>query len=110
MTKTEIRNLVEKDIREYRYVPPSGTFLGVPFSEHKMNAQLEDLRRHLREPLLVPFSDGASRWIVTQTDQNGYFVFFDEDSSDYGLGIVDYEGKPEDINVHGNLVGTYAAR
>ena len=84
MNKNEIRELIEREIREYRYVLPTGT-IGVPCSEQKMNAYIEDLNRHLCEPLLVPFADGASRWIITEIDSNGYFVFFDEKSTDFGL-------------------------
>jgi len=83
MTKNEIADLVQRELREYRYVRPSGT-LGVPFRSHRWMPG-EELKRSLREPDRVLFADGGARWIVTETDGNGYFVFFDENAKHFGL-------------------------
>jgi len=119
---SEVSALVEKELAAYRYEsPPSGSTLGTPWPEAKVNAYIQQLRAALVTPHLRTFTlrdtkreiDAsvpmtADYWVVAQSP--GYLEFYDQLNAEFGLAVEAAPGKPPvTIGVRGDLVGVFCA-
>ena len=122
MGASEVSALVEKELAAYRYEsPPSGSTLGTPWPESKINAYIQQLRAALVAPYLQAFTlrdtkseiDAnipmtAKYWVVAQSP--GYLQFYDQLSGEFGLAVEAAPGQtPVTIGVRGDLVGVFCA-
>lgn len=51
----------------------------------------------------------AEYWLVAD-DEVGHLVFYDEQTSEFGLGCTDYSHLPETLGIRGRLVFVFMAR
>ena len=121
MGPRDVRAHIEDDISSFFYVAPDRTTtFGVPWSEERVEAELDALRQALVEPnlALVRVDDLRTArsqwpvrplWIVTRPDQNGYLVVFDPDVRRFGLATSNGQ-ETETVNIWGDLVSTFMAR
>jgi hypothetical protein len=120
-TAADIERLVAEELAAYSYVAtPSGTTVGIPWSEAKERASIEALRRHLATPYQcnVLFGDTEEElsagqpakmvWIVAERQ---YIVFFDPESQSFGLATRNpNRPAPNYISVTGDLVYAWGAQ
>jgi hypothetical protein len=108
----EVSEAVIVSIDSYRAPLRVRAPLGQPASLAKIDADIALLRRSLVVPSLRRISEPEvprrEVWLVAQHDQ--FAVFFDEADREYGLGILEDDGRIQDINVRGDLVGCFMAR
>ena len=110
MTAAEVTTLAQREIDEYRYDPPDG-LIGTPVPEDRMTDYIAELQSKLIAPYKASFPDSRSYWIVTEIDETGMCVFYDDGENEFGLASGSQKaGVFEDINVRGDLVGSFAAR
>ncbi len=117
MDSEQIAAIVNGDLDSYEYEPPRET-IGKPRSAERVAASIAELRDCLVSPVLrevrrlppeVESEALQELWIVASSS-DGYSVFFDPKSREYGLAFEAVGGVLESINVCGDLVGTYCAR
>ena len=116
MRGADVTALVEREIAEFRYKPPSGT-IGAPFSSERVASEIELLRASLVQPQLATVDidapdPGRNRevWLVTRPLENGYLVVFDPESQRFGLAVAGQNRHPQTVAVWGDLVSTFMAR
>jgi len=109
MIAEQIKTAALKEIDEYQYEIPEGT-IGTPFSEDRMKKYAAELRAKLISPYKAQFQCGNRFWILTDFDETDLCVFYDEDAQEYGLANSLKPGHFGDINVRGDLLGSYVAR
>ena len=119
MTAAEISALVERELATFHYEPPSSDsgLLGKPWSVERVMTGVHALRAALVPPRLVVLRrnkfgvNGVEKheaWLVATAAQ-GFSVAFDPIAKEFAL--VEPAGNEEvnDINVRGDLVGTFLA-
>jgi hypothetical protein len=112
MTAEEIASAAVDEVDRYRPPLRGQPPLGRATSLDRIDRELQLLRGALIPPTLMRVADQdvppRHVWIVARLDE--YVVFFDEQDREYGLGISGPDGKLQDINVRGDLVGCFMAR
>lgn len=118
MTPADVTSLVERELATFRYdpPPPGSGLLGRPWSAERVARGVEDLRAALvppRRATLLVRALGASvaerreAWVVAEAA--GLVVVFDPAAREFALAEPAEEGALADINVRGDLVGTFLA-
>jgi len=109
MKPKEVAAAVLQAIDRYRPPLTGQSLLGRPWSLERIEQEIGKLRQSLLLPSVRPMSNQPHEvWLVAQRD--GYVVFFDEKGAEYGLGTLEEDGRIEDINVRGDLVGCFMSR
>ena len=118
MTPADVAALVDRDLAAFRYDPPGegAGLLGRPWSAERVARGLEALRAALVPPRRVRLSVRASgardaerreAWVVAATAE--LLVVYDPTAGEYALAESAGEGVVADIDVRGDLVGTFLA-
>src|SRR5690606_5538530 len=120
MQSSDVARIVRSELDGYSYeASPSGSTVGVPWSEEKVRSYLPRLEAALVDPYLQDFfirdtweqvqanpSITAEYWVVAEAEF--YIVYFDAQEglfglAEYGVGSA----APHTINVRGDLVGVF---
>ena len=117
MDSQQIAAIVNDALESFEHDPSSST-IGTPWSAERVDEAIAELRACLVSPSLrdvrrrppeVESEAIQSLWVVAASS-DGYAVFFDPQSREYGLATEAASGLLESINVGGDLVGTFCAR
>ena len=119
MTSADVSALVAHELASFHYeVPPPGSgLLGKPSSVERVMAGVEALRAALVPPRRVVLRVKAlgseqvetrEAWIVA-TAAHELLVAFDPAANEFALVGPQGDGEVGDINVRGDLVGTFLA-
>ena len=111
MTPQEVADAAIVSLDTYRPPLRLGAPVGKPASLADVDSEVAVLRRSLVLPSLrrvsSPEVPRREVWLVAQLD--GFAIFFDEGDGEYGLGMFESDGRMQDINVRGDLVGCFMA-
>jgi hypothetical protein len=115
MKREVVAAIVERALQSFRYEPPDGP-IGIPWSQERVRAQVEELRAALitpelrpikRRPPEVALESDEELWVVAVTQ--GWLIFYDPSRREFGLAMQGPRGA-ESTDVYGDLVGTFCAR
>ena len=121
MNKSELRQFCENELDSYVYdVPDSG--VGRPWPKEKVIDQLSQIKSAIVEPYMEKMElrdtfeqfgskepEYAQLWVVAD-DNDGYKVFYDPATREFGLAVYAKDDIPQTIGVRGDFVGTFMAR
>jgi hypothetical protein len=121
MDQQSLSTLIRDTLSNYRFEPPPGAAVGVPWSAEKIREHIKILRDTLVEPYVQRFElretfeqvaqsqpTYAEFWVVAKLD-GGYLEWYDPATGEFGLGIQKGESVPVSIGVRGDLVGVFCA-
>lgn len=122
MTKSKLLELVESQLREFRYEVPADA-LGRPWSDEKVRAELRELQASLVAPALercemrdtfdqmrAESAEYRELWVVAVDGARGFKVFYDPEAEEFCLATFQADSVPQTIGVRGDLVSTFMAR
>src|SRR4051812_2326253 len=112
MQANDIVVLVRKELDAYRPALTTQETLGERFSVDRELAEIAKLKESLLLPSQRRMKGSSSQerevWLVATADE--YVVFLDASRREYGLGVLEPDGTVRDVEVYGDLVGTFMAR
>jgi len=118
MTPDAVSALVERELAEFRYDPPApdSGLLGTSWSAERVARGIDALRAALVPPRPVALRvqafgtrdlESREAWAVAEVD--GLLVVYDVVACEFALAELAVDGEVADINVRGDLVGTFLA-
>ena len=117
MTREEVATIVAESLSRPQARLRAGT-LGSPWNVERIAAEIQLLHECRINPrqesarLAPPESETEEHrkvWIVVETNE-GFLVYFDPSTEEFGLAMFDEMREVESLNVRGDLIGTFLAR